>query len=434
MTRKQANPIITYSQPGVVLLVTLVLLVVLATLGYTFSSRVAAQRHRNQYIIDYSRARYGCDSAVKYAVATLEELNPQLVDRPNEPDFSDLFALDETAYQELLVQWGMAPQLEKLNGGGSFADMNDINDANATAGGKDMKTGFQDLNSVVVRGPYGPPWPFVTKPVDFEIGPTKVRMEIEDENAKYPLGLALLDDKNLQREAEAGFVTFCEMMRLDSTQIDSLRDQLGQVGEIRPFTVDFKPITKAVTTPAKPAPTPPPPPPGKAAPKTPQPQPPAQRKVVPVAEQMAKQTTDLAKLLHSSLLDTEALAKPIFASENRKESALKYMGLWGSQQVNINAAPRNVLEAAFIFGGNEVEIADSIIQRRREKPFANLQELKTELPRYADSIGKCEKYIATTSTCFTIRITAVSGSAKASSVIAITKEGNQVKKVAVING
>ena len=223
-------------------------------------------------------------------------------------------------------------------------------------------------------------------------------------------------------------------MRLDSTQIDSLRDQLGQVGEIRPFTVDFKPITKAVTTPAKPAPTPPPTPAGKAAPKTPQPQPTAQRKVVPVAEQMAKQTTDLAKLLHSSLLDTEALAKPIFASENRKESALKYMGLWGSQQVNINTAPRNVLEAAFIFGGNEVEIADSIIQRRREKPFANLQELKTELPRYADSIGKCEKYIATTSTCFTIRITAVSGSAKASSVIAITKEGNQVKKVAVING
>ncbi len=61
MTRRQDNPIITHSRPGIVLLLTLVLLVVLATLGYTFSSRVAAQRHRNQYIIDYSRARYGCD-------------------------------------------------------------------------------------------------------------------------------------------------------------------------------------------------------------------------------------------------------------------------------------------------------------------------------------------------------------------------------------
>jgi len=430
MIRRQDNPIITYSRPGIVLLLTLVLLVVLATLGYTFSSRVAAQRHRNQYIIDYSRARYGCDSAVKYALATLEKLDPQLVDRPNEPDFSDLFALDEVAYQELLVQWGMGPGLAELNGNGSFDDMSDSNDANATAGSKDIKAGLQDLDSVVVRGPYGPPWPLVTKPVEFEIGPTKIQMEIEDENAKYPLGLALLDDKDLAREAEAGYVTFCEMMQLDATQIDSLREQLRQVGEIRPFMVDFKPITKTVNPPAQP--TPKPTPAGKAAPKTPQP--PVQRKVIPVAEQIAKQTTDLAKLLHSSLVDTEALAAPIFVSENRKESALKYMGLWGSQQVNVNTAPRHVLEAAFIFGGNEVEIADSIIQLRREKPFANLQELKTALSRYSDSIGKCEKYIATASSCFTIRVTAVSGAAKASSLIAITKEGNQVKKIAVING
>ncbi|HEC02357.1 MAG TPA: hypothetical protein ENI81_02375, partial [Phycisphaerales bacterium] len=56
---------------GVVLLVTLVLLIVLSTLGYTLSSRVAAQRHRNQYIIDYTAARYACDSAVRYAIATL---------------------------------------------------------------------------------------------------------------------------------------------------------------------------------------------------------------------------------------------------------------------------------------------------------------------------------------------------------------------------
>lgn len=69
MSRSQDNLNTSDNRPGIVLLVTLVLLVVLATLGYTFSSRVAAQRHRNQYIIDYSRARYGCDSAVKYALA-----------------------------------------------------------------------------------------------------------------------------------------------------------------------------------------------------------------------------------------------------------------------------------------------------------------------------------------------------------------------------
>ena len=407
---------------------TLVLLVVLATLGYTFSSRVAAERHRNQYIMDYCRARYGCDSAVKYAVATLEELNPQLVDRPNEPDFSDLFAMDDVAYQELVAQWITEPQFAQLNGKGFLDAIVDANDADVSSD-KDMKAGQQDPDSIEIRGPYGPPWPLVSEPVEFDMGQTKIRMEIEDENAKYPLGLALLDDKNLQREAEAGFVTFCEMMQLNDSQIDAFRKQLAQVAEIRPFTVDFKPITKPVSTPT---PAPPPTTAGKAPPKTPQPT--AQRKVVPVAEQMAKQTTDLAKLLHSSLIDTEALAKPIFVSESREESALKYMGLWGSQQVNINTAPRHVLEAAFIFGGNEVEIAENIIQIRRLKPIANVQALKQELPRYVDSISKCEKYITTTSTCFTIKITAIRGAAKASSMIAVTKEGNQTKKIAVING
>jgi hypothetical protein len=50
------------SRPGIVLLMTLVLLVVLSTLGYTLSNILAVHRHRAQYIIDYQAARYGCDS------------------------------------------------------------------------------------------------------------------------------------------------------------------------------------------------------------------------------------------------------------------------------------------------------------------------------------------------------------------------------------
>ena len=60
---------------GIVLLVTLVILVVLSTLGYTVSVRLSARRHRDQYIIDYQTARYACDSAVKYALATLQDIH-----------------------------------------------------------------------------------------------------------------------------------------------------------------------------------------------------------------------------------------------------------------------------------------------------------------------------------------------------------------------
>jgi len=422
---------------GIVLLVTLVLLVVLSTLGYTLGSRVTAQRHRNQYIIDYSKARYGCDSAVKYALATLEEIEPQLIDRPNEPDFSDLFALDEVEYQELLAQWGIEFQPAGFESGETPEQMtdiddpdnlNDIDDANDMGLDEDGTDGFNAFDAVLVRGPYGPAWPFVTEPVEFEIGSAKIRIEIEDENAKYPLGWALLDDKKLEQEVEAGFETFCAWMRLDTEQIGALREQLKSVGEIRPFKMDFKPVTKTVRTPVKTTPA------GSTSQTSKTSRTRTYRKTIPVSEQISEQTAHFAKLFHSSLIDTEPLARPTIVGLGREESALKYMGMWGSQKVNINTAPRHVLEAAFTFGGDAVEIAEGIIQQRRQKTFTNVADLRTVLFRYSDSIGKCEKYITTVSRFFTIKITAVSGVAKASSIIAIKKEGEQVQRIAVING
>ena len=138
---------------GIVLLVTLVLLVVMATLGYTLTSKVSANRHRKQYIIDYSKARYGCDSAVKYALTTLEEIDPQLVDRPNEPDFSDLFALDEIGYQAIVEQWQNQSDRTKNNRSISKVDNGgDMNNPSYVADD-------YSPDSLSIRGPYGPPGP-----------------------------------------------------------------------------------------------------------------------------------------------------------------------------------------------------------------------------------------------------------------------------------
>jgi hypothetical protein len=419
---------------GIVLLVTLVLLVVLSTLGYTLSTRVAAQRHRDQYIIDYSSARYGCDSAVKYALATLEDIDPELISRPNEPDFSDLFCLSEAEYQEILEQWFLENQLTTSNGSRKFNNMINVADVDDISSDEFGLDGFDSYGSLTIPGPYGPPWPFVTEPVEFEVGSAKVRIEIEDENAKYPLGWALLTDGSVKREAEAGFETFCEMTGLDAEKIEALKTELNEIGRIKMFAVEFKPITRTVRTPiitssrssaskstSK-----------SSTSKTPRTR--VTRKTVQVDEQISEQITHFAEIFHSSLIDTEVLAEPTIVGSDRKESALKYMGMWGSMKVNVNTAPRHVLEAAFIFGGDEVKIAEEIIQRRRIEPFADIQDLKTELFRYSDSIGRCENYITTVSRFFTIRVTAVSGVAKASSVIAITKDGAKVKRIAVING
>jgi len=416
----------------------LILLTVLATLGYTLSSRIAAQRHRNQYIIDYSQARYSCDSAVKYALATLEDLEPALISRPNSPDFSDIYAMSEEDYQKLLEQLALEAgylddeEDESLD---SYSDLlenleaNDVGDSNYS----DDNIDADPLDMVEIPGPYGPAWPFVTEPTEFELGTAKIKIEIEDENAKYPLGWALLSDPKIKREAQAGFETFCEWMAMTANDMALLEEQLAVVGEIRPFKVEFKPITRTerTTTPSPSTKTT-----SSSKSTTTRSRRPltrVKRKTVSAAQQIAEQNGLYARLFHSSLLDTEALARPLVVSQNRKESVLKYLGAWASMKVNINTAPRHVLEAAFMFGGDADKIADEVIRQRRVKPFDSISELKETLYRYSDSIQKCEKFITVKSTFFTIRVRAVSGGAEASSIIAITKNGKKVQRVAVVN-
>jgi len=433
----------TRKPSGVVLLVTLVLLVVLSTLGYSLSSRLSAQRHRDEYIIDYSKARYGCDSAVKYALATLEDIQPQLISRPNDPDFSDLFALSEVQYQELIDQLTDELQSTDTSKSMDFIDINDINnindinDVNGVYGAVD----FNDISPPVIRGPYGPAWPFITEPIELEIGSATVKIEIEDENAKYPVGWAMLEDKEVRREAGASLDIFCEWMGVDDapdvslgedlSPRDLLRQELAEISEIKPFKVEFEPITRIERISTRTKRT------ARRGRRNITPRVRTTRKNIPVSAQIAEQTDHFSKLLHGSSFEraTELLAKPTVISESRKESALKYMGIWGSSKVNVNTAPRHVLEAAFAFGGpsDAPAIAEAIIQRRRIKPFEDIEDLRQVLFSYSDSVRKCEKYITTTSNFFTIRVAAVSGVAKASSVIAITKDGKTLRRIAVIS-
>lgn len=422
---------------GIVLLMTIVILVVLAIQGYTLTSRVAVQRHRINYIIDYQAARYGCDSAIKYTLATLQQLSPQLISRPNEPDFSDLFHLDEVEYEELLAEWATEETLDanarsadvnntnesdSLSALLGFGDMNETNDVDFSDYFSDVNT-LAEANSPEIRGPYGPTWPLIIAPIEIEIGTVTVRIEIEDENAKYPIGWAMIDEQTQYRQAAAGFETFCEWMDVNSFDVDLLKKQIAKANEIKPFKLDLKPIKKRKRLP-------------RAKRSRSRRSSRSRRRssykttVIPVAQQLK----DFVKLIHASEIDTEILARPTLISETRKESALKYMGMWGSSKVNINTAPRNVLEATFVFGGDEVKIAEEIIQRRRIKPFADIKDLEQAMFRYSDSIRKCKKYIITTSRFFTIRVTAVSGVASASVVIAVMRDGRKIVPIAVVSG
>jgi type II secretory pathway component PulK len=129
---------------------------------------------------------------------------------------------------------------------------------------------------------------------------------------------------------------------------------------------------------------------------------------------------------------TEILERPAIESLDRIESAYKYIGLWGNHQVNINTAPRHVLEAAFTFGGDEAAIADEIIRLRKIKPFDSIEELSKVLYQYNDTIDKSKPFIITRSNVFTVRITAYSGTSTASVIAAVLKEEKSVQNIVVI--
>jgi len=453
----------------VILMITLVILVILATLGYTLTAQVAARRHRDQYVIDYSQARYACVSALKYALTSIGGLEAQLISRPNEPDFSDLFAMSELDYQKFIAQFAQeagaadladegaenldadakekrsddakkksdaaakerrnakakikrnarAKKMQDVDGLGYGNDVNDVNDVGT--------------KSRVVPGPYGPLWPLVTEPLECEIGSAKVKIEIEDENAKYPLNWALISDEKWKPLAETGFVAFCEWMGYTTTEITDLRGDLGKIGELRSYQIEFKPLTKTAEPPAAlrsrvsrgPGTT------GTAAParRT------LTKTVTSPAEQLEQQNADFAKLFHSSLVNMDLLRRPSIASDTRNESAAKYLGLWVVKQVNVNSAPRHVLEAALTFGSaaDAPKIAEEIIRQRQVKPFSDVEEMKKGIFRYSDSIDKCKEFLTTSSNVFTIRITAVSGVAKVTVIAAVSKEGDKVKQIGVVS-
>ena len=94
-----------------------------------------------------------------------------------------------------------------------------------------------------------------------------------------------------------------------------------------------------------------------------------------------------------------------------------------------------MLEAALAFGSvrDAPKMAGAIITRRKTKPFDSIDEVKKVLSLYADAVDKCKNFITTSSTVFTVRVTAVSGVAEVTAVAGLAREGRQVKRIAVLS-
>jgi type II secretory pathway component PulK len=444
---------------GLVLVVVLMVLVVLTAMTTALSLQIKQTKRRVLYRIDYQRARYACDSALKYLFSVLPEQQYRVQPREGLPDFSDLFWLPEEDYAAYLQAWldtaeddkiqqvldlsGLTEETEMPEQELSLAEIlsafvQRLSDPNADTQTIPEEEPIDPLK-LVVPGPYGPPWPLVSKPIELKFGQADVTIEIEDENAKMPLGWAVSSNKI----AKAALTTFCEWMSMTAEEIEELHQQCAAIQEQKIFVIDPQPIliksriassarqtaqfasrTSTFRTSRRV--------PGQPAPST---QTSAAAQTTDVLRPAIAHAADFGKLFHSSLLDLEGLGRSRIETGQRNESPLKYLALWGSQEVNINTAPRQVLEAAFTLAAEDPKkLADAVIEQRRIKPFRTLQELEQLVPEEANRIRAAAPYLTTQSVFFQIRILSRCGNARCAAAAAVFKDQKKIETLAVLYG
>lgn len=461
--RNNKHPVAPRTKPGdrkgIALILTMAILVILTTIIYSLASRVLVHKRRQEYIINYQIARYACDSAMKYALTRINSINMKLITREDFPDFSDLFVLDHEQYTEILDAWAEEQRQKRIEDG----DWEDIEEkqkqdqkrnmsADMMAGvSGDPNTGasdfidnllssidgdgeLTDVNDLFIPGPYGYQWPQVYEPIELEIGDAKVKITFNDENAKFPLTLMLTQDQKLTRALDDALSIFCEWMQMDIEEIEMLAIQLQSVAEKKEYNLKMKPIItlEKIQTTAQTS--------SKGLIRTRGRTRGAIRRR-PATRTTVKKTTrsadghiaDFAKILHSSKVNTFSLAKPLPGLMNRYESPLKYLGIWGTDKVNVNTAPRHVLEAIFALGGDQALIAEEIIQQRKFQPFKKIEDLREMLYAYNDSFEKVKPYLITKSTYITVEVRAVCGNSKAASVTIVRKVGKNYQQIGMLS-
>jgi type II secretory pathway component PulK len=276
------------------------------------------------------------------------------------------------------------------------------------------------IRGLEIPGPYGPKWPLLTEPeiIDFA-DDCQIEIIIEDENAKLPVTLALLTDpqNDIEAEKQACFYTFFEWMGAQEEYILDFLDSTDKIAQTKTFDFNLKPIRiterKPVTTTSS------------GGRKT------TRYRTVTTNRSSYMHRMDYA-LLFENGIDKRMLSQDIAGWGLEGENALRYLGLWGSYKVNINTAPRHVLEAVFAFGGDGDKIADLIINRRLEEPYKDIEQLSQEAYGYKESIDKVKEMLTTESILFTIRIKASCGSAVVESISTVIKARTTVRKIATV--
>lgn len=308
---------------GVTLLITLIVLVILAIMIVQFQTEATIHVRSNQFRFDRLQCRYAAESGIIVAtqVIKLARRQPDMFQPAEEPTPEDTSVDDPNQSMDIDL-----PPLED--------------------------TDSQE-----------PTPSFVMIKKTIEVGPVQVKIEIHDENAKWPLYWLVrspFEESSANTKAEQGFRNYTRKLGA-STQIG--RDVIKQTqGLAQPLNLPRPPVIIQKNLSRKRL---------------------SQRpRRIKYADRVRerlernKYMAIFAAQWYQHLRDD-----PKFESFHRKLTYLPgefadYLSMWGTFEININTASEELIYCTFQSVGLTEQQAKAIVSHREQKPYTNTGELQ----------------------------------------------------------
>ncbi|MBN1435766.1 MAG: general secretion pathway protein GspK [Sedimentisphaerales bacterium] len=340
-------------QQGITLFLTMVILIILATLIVQFQAESALQLRASNYRIDMQRCRYAAESGLVVAQVMVAE-----------------------HYENIARIHRSFRAGEELEEDAVISGWNRFSDPNATwAERLAYDTGITERQAITV-------------------GDIPVLVEVQDENAKYPVLWLLRSpfaSSGGRDVPERSVEHFGELLDMDSAIVNDTIRLVQEIAE--PLPLPAAEVTVQAPDQAE-----------------------GRRRrrhlgltaVMEENRERHRLMAVFANAWYTELFHNLEYAELIEPLAENVEPFPVLLGVWGAGKININTASPELLESAFAPVGITEHMVQSIVDYRIERPFGSMAEL-----RDIDLSGEVRQYMrelcVTASDTFSLHITASLG-------------------------
>lgn len=402
MSGKPSYPLYqAHRRQGMALLLTLMVLVILATVMVQFQVDAALFMRSSNYQLEKQQCRYAAESGLVIASNILQEKirsgEVMTGDALTNPLAGENPALDLSGLAELL---GNDPNL--------MADPNTMADPNGTP----VLLELVSSDSVVV---------LFEKELD--VGDAEVTIEIHDEHAKWPMLWMMPQNSPFSKNTNESDKLFKDLTGFiaadpdDSSRLLKLTKDLGRSIKLPPaeFTVNKSRSTRRR---------------GRAV---------RRRRVrgytkrLEEARQKREGMALFAQSFYTTINEQSEYATLKQPMTEREVSLVDYFGFWGHNRININTAPVEIIQAAFAPLGLTESQAQAIVSYRQQQKFTQLSDIRKvegiERPLAQSIMPLC----LTRSETFSVKITARIGRTSYRVTGAVHYNRGRVQPLAMVN-